>query len=96
MSRNIDYENKLKKCNQCKQLKSFDNFYKSGMGLQYICKECVKENKKNKNAELIIKYKEVLYKIKETINYYAVEDEDYSKIYNQEEQEIMKLLEEIE
>lgn len=40
--------------------------------------------------------KEVLDKIKEIINYYAVEDEDYSKIYNQEEQEIMELLEEIE
>lgn len=37
----------------------------------------------------------VLDKVKETINYYATEDEDYSKIYNQEEQEIMKLLEEI-
>lgn len=42
------------------------------------------------------KKQEVLDKIKEVINHYAVEDEDYSKIYNQEEQEIMKLLEEIE
>lgn len=42
------------------------------------------------------KQKEVLDKIKETIKYYAVENEDYSKIYNQEEQEIIKLLEEIE
>ena len=43
-----------------------------------------------------LKLKEVLDKIKEIINYYAIENEDYSKIYNQEEQEIMKLLEEIE
>lgn len=41
------------------------------------------------------KYKNALDKIKEIINYYAIENEDYSKIYNQEEQEIMKLLEEI-
>jgi hypothetical protein len=43
-----------------------------------------------------LKLKEVLNKIKETINYYAIENEDYSKIYNQEEQDILKLLEEIE
>lgn len=42
------------------------------------------------------KYKQVINKIKEIVNYYAIENEDYSKIYNQEEQEIMKLLEEIE
>lgn len=42
------------------------------------------------------KYKKILDKIKEIINHYAVENEDYSKLYNQEEQEIMKLLEEIE
>ena len=40
--------------------------------------------------------KEVLDKIKELINHYAVEDEDYSKIYNQEEKDILELLEEIE
>lgn len=39
--------------------------------------------------------KEKLIKIKEIISYYATENEDYSKIYNQEEQEIMKVLEEI-
>ena len=44
----------------------------------------------------IKKRNDILNKIKEIINHYAVEDEDYSKIYNQEEQEIMKLLEEIE
>jgi hypothetical protein len=42
------------------------------------------------------KYKTIIDKIKKTINYYAIENEDYSKIYNQEEQEIIKLLEEIE
>ena len=28
----------------------------------------------------------------ETINYYAIEDEDYSKIYNTEEQELLNIL----
>lgn len=42
------------------------------------------------------KQKEILDKIKELINHYAVEDEDYSKIYNQEEKDILELLEEIE
>jgi hypothetical protein len=42
------------------------------------------------------KYKTIIDKIKEIINHYAVENEDYSKIYNQEETEIMKILEEIE
>ena len=28
----------------------------------------------------------------ECINYYAVEDEDYSKIYNNEEQELLNIL----
>ena len=42
------------------------------------------------------KQQEVLDKIKELINHYAVEDEDYSKIYNQEEKDILELLEEIE
>lgn len=41
------------------------------------------------------KYKNVIDKIKELINHYAVEDEDYSKIYNQEEKDILELLEEI-
>lgn len=43
----------------------------------------------------ISKYESKLDKIKETINYYAIENEDYSKMYNQEEQKIIKLLEEI-
>lgn len=34
-----------------------------------------------------------LEKIKEIINYYAVEDEDYSKIYNDEEKELLKVVE---
>lgn len=48
-----------------------------------------------KKDKQLNKQKEVLDKIKETINYYAIENEDYSKIYNQEEQDILKLLEEI-
>jgi hypothetical protein len=53
-------------------------------------------NKCYKYKQDLDKYKQIIDKIKETINYYAIENEDYSKIYNQEEQEIMKLLEEIE
>lgn len=62
----------------------------------------LKEKQKDTKYQMEIAYKtidkqkEVLDKIKEKINYYAIENEDYSKIYNQEEQEIMKLLEEIE
>ena len=68
----------------------------------------VRNTLKKENAEDIISEKiswyemqikkrnDILNKIKEIINYYAIENEDYSKIYNQEEQEIMKLLEEIE
>lgn len=47
-------------------------------------------------VEVIDKYKNVIDKIKELINHYAVEDEDYSKIYNQEEKDILELLEEVE
>lgn len=50
----------------------------------------------NDIRDYLDKYKIVLNKIKELINHYAVEDEDYSKIYNQEEKEILELLEEIE
>lgn len=57
---------------------------------------------KNNEVEIVLKlvklnnkYKEVLDKIKEIINHYAVENEDYSKIYNQEEKDILELLEEI-
>lgn len=68
----------------------------------------VRNTLKKENAEDIIseriswyemqikKRNDILNKIKETVNYYAIENEDYNKIYNQEEQEIMKLLEEIE
>lgn len=34
-----------------------------------------------------------LEKIKEIINYYAVENEDYSKIYNDEEKELLEVVE---
>jgi len=53
-------------------------------------------NAYEKDIEKFNKQKEVLDKIKEIISYYATENEDYSKIYNQEETEIMKILEEME
>lgn len=53
-------------------------------------------NAYEKDIEKFNKQKEVIDKIKELINHYAVEDEDYSKIYNQEEKDILELLEEIE
>ena len=56
MSKNIDYENKLKKCNQCGQVKSFNSFYKSGMALKHICKECTKKNRKNSIEKMIEDY----------------------------------------
>jgi hypothetical protein len=49
-----------------------------------------------RKQEQLDNYKQVIDKIKEIINHYAVENEDYSKIYNQEEKEILELLEEIE
>jgi hypothetical protein len=52
-------------------------------------------NAYEKDIEKFNKQKEILNKIKEIINHYATENEDYSKIYNQEEKEIMELLEEI-
>ena len=45
-------------------------------------------NLEEENEELNNKFK----KIKEVINYYAIEDEDYSKIYNDEEKELLKVL----
>ena len=53
-------------------------------------------NAYEKDIEKFNKQKEILDKIKEIINHYAVEDEDYSKIYNQEEKDILELLEEID
>lgn len=44
---------------------------------------------KNENERLNNK----LEKIKEIINYYAVENEDYSKIYNDEEKELLEVVE---
>ena len=38
------------------------------------------------------KLQERIDKAIETINYYAIEDEDYSKIYNTEEQELYEIL----
>ena len=47
------------------------------------------------NMKLIVenhKLKDKLQKITECINYYAIENEDYSKIYNTEEKEILKII----
>lgn len=52
-------------------------------------------NTYEKDIEKFNKQKEVLDKIKELINHYAIENEDYSKIYNQEEKDILELLEEL-
>lgn len=38
------------------------------------------------------KYKKIIKKATQCIYYYAIEDEDYSKIYNQEEKELLNIL----
>lgn len=58
--------------------------------VEYWKKEYLELSKQLEEKEI------VLDKIKEIINHYAVEDEDYSKIYNQEEKDILELLEEKE
>ena len=38
------------------------------------------------------KYKSIVEKAINCINYYAIEDDDYSKIYNEEEKELLNIL----
>ena len=38
------------------------------------------------------KYKSIIKEVRECINHYAIENEDYSKIYNDEEKELLGIL----
>ena len=38
------------------------------------------------------KYKNIIEEARECINHYAIEDDEFSKIYNQEEQELLEIL----
>ena len=38
------------------------------------------------------KYKSIIKEVRECINHYAIENEDYSKIYNDEEKELLEIL----
>ena len=49
-----------------------------------------KDIKENELLHSIIK------EVRECINHYAIEEEDYSKIYNQEEQELLNILDKVE
>ena len=40
--------------------------------------------------------KKVIKEVRDCINHYAIEDEDFSKIYNQEEQELLSILDKVE
>ena len=37
-------------------------------------------------------YKSIIKEVRECINHYAIENEDYSKIYNDEEKELLEIL----
>ena len=63
---------------------------------QWLKRKNIKYEIDKKSINRFNKQKEVLDKIKEIINHYAIENEDYSKIYNREEKDILELLEEIE
>lgn len=52
-----------------------------------VSNDCVEENEK---LHSIIK------EVRECINHYAIEDEDYSKIYNDEEKTILEILDKVE
>ena len=42
--------------------------------------------------EELEKYKAIIKEVRECINHYAIENEDYSKIYNDEEKELLEIL----
>ena len=54
--------------------------------LIFISEEAINLKRDNDNLKSIIK------EVKECINHYAIENEDYSKIYNNEEKELLEIL----
>ena len=61
------------------------------LGFQYD-KELLERERYNQ--ERISKLNNVIKEVRECINRYAIENEDYSKIYNDEEKELLEILEE--
>ena len=58
--------------------------------LIFISEEAINLKRDNDNLKSIIK------EVRECINHYAIEDEDYSKIYNDEEKTILEILDKVE
>ena len=57
-------------------------------------KELLKENG---NKEKVIKKQDnIIKEVRECINHYAIENEDYSKIYNDEEKELLEILDKVD
>ena len=54
--------------------------------LIFISEEAINLKRDNDNLKYIIK------EVRECINRYAIENEDYSKIYNNEEKELLEIL----
>lgn len=54
--------------------------------LIFISEEAINLKRDNDNLKSIIK------EVRECINHYAIENEDYSKIYNNEEKELLEIL----
>ena len=54
--------------------------------LIFISEEAINLKRDNDNLKSIIK------EVRECINRYAIENEDYSKIYNDEEKELLEIL----
>ena len=50
----------------------------------------------NEKGKEIKRLHSIIKEVRECINHYAIEDEDFSKIYNQEEQELLEILDKVE
>lgn len=88
-----DYEKRYKQFNETQ----FIIFYRDiHLLLDYIntLEETIKKKDEGIKAfcEELCEYATKLEQIKECINYYAVENDDYSKIYNDEEKELLDIL----
>lgn len=53
-------------------------------------KELLKEN--SNKEKVIIAQDNIIKEVRECINHYAIENEDYSKIYNDEEKELLDIV----
>ena len=61
-----------------------------------ILEEIKRLNKENEHLRTALNSKESIIKeVRECINRYAIENEDYSKIYNDEEKELLEILDKV-